>query len=442
MMSCTVIVGTQFGDEGKGKIVDYCSDNVDIIVRYNGGANAGHTVVIGNAKFAFRLLPSGVLRSDKTVILGHGMVIDPETLLSEITSLREREITPAKIIVSDRAHIVFPYHKVQDELEETLKNSLRAGTTKRGIGPCYSDKVGRFGVRVCDLLDEKALSEKLNTFIPIKEKIFSAYGAKPNLEYQTLLAKYLTYGQKLRPYIDNALYRVYHAIQNNKQILLEGAQGTLLDIDYGVYPYGTSSNAVSGGACTGAGIPPNQITHIIGVVKAYTSRVGEGPFPTEICGVLGEQIRERGKEYGTVTKRPRRCGWLDLIMVKYSIMVNGVTSLALTKLDVLSGLDKLRVCTAYEYKGKILHQFPANTHILTESKPVYTTLPGWNDISKTEWTNYIQSGYTSLPSKVKQYINFIETQTDMQVDILSVGPERELTMQRDSRRNANARNTI
>lgn len=442
MMSCTVIVGTQFGDEGKGKIVDYYSDNVDIIVRYNGGANAGHTVVIGDKKFAFRLLPSGVLRSDKTVILGHGMAIDPDVLLSEISALRERQVTPARIIVSDRAHLVFPYHKVQDGLEETLKNSLRAGTTKRGIGPCYSDKVGRFGVRVCDLLDEKVLSEKLNTFLPLKEKLFSAYGSKTNLEHQTLLAKYLTYGQRLSPYIDNALHTVYCAIQNHKQILLEGAQGTLLDIDYGVYPYGTSSNAVSGGACTGAGIPPNQINRIIGVVKAYTSRVGEGPFPTEIHGPLGELIRERGGEYGTVTKRPRRCGWLDLVMVNYSIRVNGVTSLALTKLDVLSGFKTLQVCTGYEYQGKVIQQFPANTHILAESTPIYTELLGWDDITKTEWTEYIETGYDSVSPNIKQYINFIEAQTNVHVDILSVGPERELTMQRDSRRNANADNTI
>lgn len=441
-MSCTVVVGTQFGDEGKGKIVDYYSDNVDIIVRYNGGANAGHTVVIGNEKFAFRLLPSGVLRSDKTVILGHGMAIDPEVLLSEIATLQERQVTPAQIIVSDRAHLVFPYHKVQDGLEETLKDSLRAGTTKRGIGPCYSDKVGRFGVRVCDLLDEKVLSEKLNTFIPLKVKLFTAYGSETSLKHQAILAKYLSYGQQLSPYIDNALHAVYCAIQNKKKILLEGAQGTLLDIDYGIYPYGTSSNAVSGGACTGAGIPPNKINEIIGVVKAYTSRVGEGPFPTEIHGPLGEMIRERGGEYGTVTKRPRRCGWLDLVMVNYSIRVNGVTSLALTKVDVLSGLEKLLVCTAYEYQGKITQQFPANTHILAECKPIFTQLPGWSEVTKTEWAKYVERGYDNLPARIKQYVNFIETQTNVQVDILSVGPERELTMQRDSRRNANADCTV
>ncbi len=437
-MSCTVVVGTQFGDEGKGKIVDYYSNNMDIIVRYNGGANAGHTVVIGDEKYAFRLLPSGVLRKDKTVILGHGMAIDPETLLSEITALREREITPAKIVVSDRAHVVFPYHKEQDGLEETLKGSLRAGTTKRGIGPCYSDKVGRFGVRICDILDEEVLTEKLRTFIPIKEKLFAAYGAEVNLDHQTLLAKYLKYGQQLRSYIDDAIQVLHYALQHNKQILLEGAQGTLLDIDYGVYPYGTSSNAVSGGACTGAGIPPNRITRIIGVVKAYTSRVGEGPFPTEISGPLSEQIRERGGEYGTVTNRPRRCGWLDLVIVNYSIKVNGVTSIALTKLDVLSGLDKLRLCTAYEYKGKILHQFPANTQILSKCKPVYVELPGWDEISRSGWVTYVQTGFTSLPPKIKQYICFIETHTDVPVNTLSVGPERELTMQRDSRRNADA----
>ena len=430
-MSCIVIVGTQFGDEGKGKVVDYYSRDADIVVRYNGGANAGHTVIVGNEKFAFRLLPSGVLRSEKTVVIGNGVVIDPELLLAEINDLKRRGITPAKIHVSDRAHIVMPYHKRLDGIEEEFKGRLRAGTTKRGIGPCYSDKVARFGIRVCDLLDERALNEKLDAFLPIKERVFAAYDQDVTLSKAKLRETCLEYGANLAPYATDTITLLSEATRNHKRILLEGAQGTHLDIDYGIYPFGTSSNAVSGGACTGSGIPPTQIDRVIGVVKAYTSRVGEGPFPTELKGRIDEYLRERGGEYGTVTKRPRRCGWLDMVMVNYAIRVNGVSSIALTKMDVLSGLKNVKICVAYEHAGEELRDFPANMRILSECSPIYEEVEGWNDCSRQDWLTLVKNGYDSLPRACRRFIEYIEERTAVPVNLISVGPERNLSILRN-----------
>jgi len=429
-MPCIVIVGTQFGDEGKGKIVDYFGEDMDIIVRYNGGANAGHTVVIGENKFAFRLLPSGVLWNEKTVIIGNGVVIDPKVLLSEINNLESRGVPKAQIIISDRAHIVMPYHKLMDSVEEKYKGNFRAGTTKRGIGPCYSDKIARFGIRVCDLLDEKVLNNKLDTFIPLKKRLFTAYGEKVTLIKEDLKKDYLEYGMKISPYVRDTVKFLNEAIIKGKNILLEGAQGTHLDIDYGIYPFGTSSNAVSGGACTGSGIPPTSITQVIGVVKGYTSRVGTGPFPTELDDSIGKQIRIKGNEYGTVTGRPRRCGWLDMVMLNYSIRVNGISSLALTKVDVLSGFKQINICIAYEYNGHKLKDFPANMRILSECKPIYQTLKGWKDCSKSEWSNFTNKGYEALPNQLKQYIAYIEEEARVPIKVLSFGPERRFTMKK------------
>lgn len=430
-MSCTVIVGTQFGDEGKGKVVDYYGQDADIVVRYNGGANAGHTVIVGTERFAFRLLPSGVLRPDKTVVIGHGVVIDPDLFLTEIAELRQRGVTPATIYVSDRAHVVMPYHKALDGIEETLKGSLRAGTTRRGIGPCYSDKVARFGIRVCDLLDEEVLQAKLDAFLPLKERVFAAYGEAVKLPLKPLKATCLRLGAQLAPYVTDTITFLQDALRQQKRILLEGAQGTHLDIDYGIYPYGTSSNAVAGGACTGTGIPPSRITQVIGVVKAYTSRVGEGPFPTELEGQLGEYLRERGGEYGTVTQRPRRCGWLDLVMVNYALRVNGVTSIALTKLDVLSGLDVVKVGVAYDHQGQEVTAFPANMRVLAECQPVYETLEGWGEMARTTWRRVVDEGYEALPRACRRFIEFIEEATGVPIRLISVGPERALTLRRD-----------
>lgn len=429
-MPCTVIVGTQFGDEGKGKIVDYYSGDMDIIVRYNGGANAGHTVVVGEERFAFRLLPSGVLRRDKTVVIGNGVVVDPEVFFSEVETLKTRGVTPAKIFVSDRAHVVMPYHKMMDEAQERLKGHLRAGSTRRGIGPCYSDKVARFGIRVCDLLDEEVLSEKLDIFVPLQERLLAAYGEEVRLSKEGLRRQCLEHGAKLSPYVTDTSKLLNEALLDGKKILLEGAQGAHLDIDWGIYPFGTSSNTVSGGACTGSGIPPTRIDRVVGVVKAYTSRVGEGPFPTELRDSIGGRLQERGGEYGTVTGRPRRCGWLDLVMLSHSIRVNGVSALALTKIDVLSGLEEVKVCTAYEHNGRELRDFPANMRVLSECRPVYETLRGWDDIPRKDWLSLSEKSYASLPRNLRRYVEYIEEATETPVSLVSFGPERALTIER------------
>ncbi|MCJ7632284.1 adenylosuccinate synthase [Candidatus Bathyarchaeota archaeon] len=433
-MPCTVVVGTQFGDEGKGKVVDYYSENMNIVVRYNGGANAGHTVVVGKEEFAFQLLPSGILRKDKTVIIGNGVVFEPEVFFEEIKNLKKREITPAQIYISDRAHVVMPYHKIMDEAQEQLKGNLRAGSTRRGIGPCYSDKVARFGIRICDLLDENVLSEKLDIFVPLQEKLLAAYGKDVKLSKEDLKKQYLEYGARLRQYVTDTSKLLNDAILKEERILLEGAQGTHLDIDWGIYPFGTSSNAVSGGACTGSGIPPTKISHIIGLVKAYTSRVGEGPFPTELKDNVGHYLRENGGEYGTVTHRPRRVGWLDMVMVNYSIRINGVSAIALTKIDVLSGLKQLKVCTAYKYGEKELRNFPANMRVLSECEPVYESLDGWKEYPKQKWFSFAKKGYDSLPKNLRHYIEYVEEITKTPVSLVSFGPERELTIENHSKR--------
>jgi len=423
-----VIVGTQFGDEGKGKIVDYYSSHMDIIVRYNGGANAGHTVVVDGEEFAFQLLPSGILRKDKTVIIGNGVVIDPEIFFTEIENLKMRGIIPAQILISDRTHVIMPYHKIMDEVQESFKGVLRAGSTRKGIGPCYSDKVARFGIRVCDLLDEKVFDEKLDLFLPLQERILAAYGKEVKFSKNKIRQQYLEYGTRLSPYVADVSKVLFNALRDEKKILLEGAQGTHLDIDWGVYPFGTSSNAVAGGACTGSGIPPTKINHVLGIVKAYTSRVGEGPFPTELKDSVGTFLRERGGEYGTVTRRPRRCGWLDLVMLDYAIRVNDVSAIALTKIDVLSGLDQIKVCTAYEYNGKEIKDFPANMRLLSECKPIFDTLKGWGECSKHDWLSFLKIGYDSMPRNLRNYIDYIEKQTGIPVSLISFGPDRALTM--------------
>ncbi|MFH0748960.1 MAG: adenylosuccinate synthase [Candidatus Bathyarchaeota archaeon] len=431
-MPCTVIVGTQFGDEGKGKVVDYYSGDMDIIIRYNGGANAGHTVVIGKEEFTFQLLPSGVLRKDKTVIIGNGVVLEPELLLSEIEHLKSRGVIPAKIFISDRTHVVLPYHKMMDEAQERFKGNLRAGSTKRGIGPSYSDKVARFGIRICDLLDEKVLSEKLDIFVPLQKKLLAAYGENVEFSIIDLKKQCLRNGENLRPYVTDTLPLLHQALLNEKKILLEGAQGTHLDIDWGIYPFGTSSNAVSGGACTGSGIPPTKIDRVIGIVKAYTSRVGEGPFPTELEDEVGNYLRNKGGEYGTVTHRPRRIGWLDVVMLNYSVRVNGVSAIALTKVDVLSGLEKIKVCMSYKYGDKEVVDFPANMNVLSECQPIYETLDGWDDCSKAKWSSFAEKGYDSLPKNLRSYVEYIEEVTKVPVNLISFGPERALTIERST----------
>ena len=418
----SVIIGSQWGDEGKGKITDYYAGNADFIVRFQGGNNAGHTVVVKDKEFKFRLIPSGAV-SGKKVIIGNGTVVDPEILLEEITELEQRGI-PVNLHLSERAHVIMPYHKLQDALEEKLKGKLKAGTTMKGIGPCYQDKVGRFGIRFVDLIDKEVFKEKLDMFMPMKQILFQAYNEPFNLNTNEVFEVYNGYAEKLEKYVADTSLVIDTAVKEGKNILMEGAQGTHLGIDHGIYPYGTSSNCVAGAACTGAGVSPLLIREVLGIVKAYTTRVGTGPVPTELTDETGDYLRKRGGEYGTVTGRPRRCGWLDLVLLRYSHRVNGFTGIALTKLDVLNGLDTLQVCTHYEYRGQKVYDFPASMKKLAECTPVYTEFPGW-DFDPEE---VVKKGYKSLPETAQTYIKFISEHLHIPVYVVSVGPARDQTL--------------
>jgi len=423
-MSGTMILGSQWGDEGKGKITDYFAEKSDLIVRFQGGTNAGHTIVVKDEKFKFHLLPSGVLHPEKKSIIGNGVVVDPKVLIDEIESLREKNNSP-NLFISERANVIMPYHKMMDAAEEKLRGK-KIGTTKRGIGPCYSDKISRYGIRMIDLTDEKTLKEKLRNIIPIKQKIFQAFGEDTVISNDEILKEYLEYGKKLKKYIADTSLIIAQAFDDKKNVLLEGAQGTQLDIDHGTYPYTTSSSTVAGGGCTGSGISPLKIKEIIGVVKAYTTRVGEGPLPTELKDETGKYIRDRGGEYGTTTGRPRRCGWLDMVVVNYACRLNGFTSLAVTKIDVLSGIKKLKICKAYKYNDKIIKDFPADTKILEKCIPVYEEFNGWEE---KNWKEVVKKGYNALPDNMKKYLDFISSSSKVPISIISLGPGREETIE-------------
>lgn len=426
-MGSVTVVGTQWGDEGKGKVTDYYAEKADYIVRFQGGNNAGHTIVFDGKKFKLHLIPSGIFRSDKTAAIGNGVVVDPKVLLDEIKELNERDIETDNLLLSDRANLIMPYHRVMDGVEEKMKGNLAAGTTKRGIGPCYSDKVARFGIRVADLYNPEALRNKLETVVPMKNKIFKAYGEAHEFDVDEIFAEYIEYGKKLKKYVTDVSIELDEALNEGKEVLFEGAQGTHIDIDHGVYPYTTSSHTISGGACIGTGLGPKKMDEIIGVIKAYTSRVGTGPFPAELEGEIGDHIREKGGEYGTTTGRPRRCGWLDMVMVRFSTRVNSLTGLAVTNLDVLEGLDEIKVCTHYEYGGEKIHHFPADIEALYEYKPVYKTFKGWKE---QDWSNIVEKGYEALPGSMKEYLNFIEEETGVPVKLVSVGPDRSQTIEK------------
>ena len=426
-MTVKVVVGTQFGDEGKGKIVDLLASDFDVVARFNGGANAGHTVVVEGERFAFRLLPSGGVRG-KQVAIGNGVVVDPDILLEEIREIEDRTGREVRLWLSDRAHIVMPYHKVLDGAEKALKGDLSSGSTKKGIGPCYGDKVTRVGLRAGDLIDQEILRSKVDTYYPLKKRMLGAFGLEMGMSRDELLSWCEEKGENLRKFITDTSVMLNQAIDEGKDVLLEGAQGTLLDIDHGVYPYGTSSNPTTGGASTGTGIPGTRIDGVVGIVKGYTSRVGEGPFPTEIGGPTEEEIREKGGEYGTVTKRPRRCGWLDLVMVGYSVRINGVTEVALTKLDVLGGQPEVKVCVAYEHNGNELRNFPGNLGVLSRCKPVYESLPGWEDLSKESWEEACRKGFDELPSELVDYVGYVEKFLGARVGIISLGQDRAATL--------------
>ncbi|MFH1083069.1 MAG: adenylosuccinate synthase [Pseudomonadota bacterium] len=419
-----VVVGTQWGDEGKGKVVDLLTARSDLVVRFQGGNNAGHTLVVDGKQFIFHIIPSGILYEDKKCLIGNGLVVDPGVLLDEIAKLKAAGISvgPERLSLSDKAHIIMPYHKAIDLAREAAKGKAKLGTTGRGIGPCYEDKVARIGVRAVDLTDPEVLEEKVR--INLKEKNFfleKFLGAEP-LDAQPILDSYLAMGEKLGPFITDVSVELDEALKNQKNILFEGAQGTHLDIDHGTFPYVTSSNPVAGSACAGAGIGPKQLHHVVGIVKAYTTRVGAGPFVTELEDETGDYIQERGKEFGATTGRRRRCGWLDLVVVGDSVRLNGLDSLAITKLDILTGLKSLKICVGYEIDGKKVRQRPTSLKRMAAAIPVYEEMPGWqDDISGAKEIG-------QLPEAARAYINAIETITGVPVSIVSVGPGRNETI--------------
>jgi adenylosuccinate synthase len=418
----TVIVGAQWGDEGKGKIIDIMSAKVDCIVRYQGGSNAGHTVVVDGKTFIFHLIPSGILHSGKVCCIGNGVTIDPESLLQEIDDLKLARIsTKNRLKISSLAHVIMPYHKVLDKLRES-KRSHRIGTTGRGIGPCYADKVNRCGIRMIDLLNPAVFKEKLRDNLVEKNEIFRKVYGHEEYRLEQIYQAYLDFGARLKSYICDTSVYLSHACDAKKDILFEGAQGTFLDIDFGTYPFVTSSSATSGGSCIGTGVPPTKIDKVIGVAKAYTTRVGEGPFPTEFEPDFNDIVRNKGKEFGATTGRPRRCGWFDSVMVKQAIRLNGIGALALTKIDVLSGIQKIQVATAYKYKGKIFKDFPGDYDVLCKSVPVYKELKGWSEtINKT-------NTYSKLPRACQGYISYLSDVCCAKISIVSIGSGREDTL--------------
>ncbi|NPV50800.1 MAG: adenylosuccinate synthase [Candidatus Methanofastidiosum sp.] len=415
------IIGSQWGDEGKGKVTDIFAENSDIVVRFQGGNNAGHTIVVGDKTYKFHLMPSGAVHR-KSLVLGNGVVVDPKVLIEEIEKLKKDGFNP-DISISDRANIIMPYHRILDGIEETMKGAHAAGTTRKGIGPCYSDKISRFGIRFSDLLDLEVFREKLNLIVPIKQKIFDAFGEDLNLDIEAIYDEYVSYRGYLKNYVKDTSVFLNKAYDEGKNVLMEGAQGTHLDIDHGIYPFTTSSNTNSGGICTGSGVSPNKIDRIVGITKAYTSRVGEGPFPTELLDKEGDLLREKGREFGTTTGRPRRCGWLDLVLVKYSCLLNNFSGLAITKIDVLTGMKKLKICYAYDYKGKTLYDFPSNMRILSQCKPLYAEFDGWEDF---DWSKIKDA--KSLPKEIKTYTQYIEEQTKTPICMISYGPKRNETL--------------
>ena len=424
-----VIIGAQWGDEGKGKITDYFARQVDYIVRFQGGNNAGHTIKANGELFKLHLLPSGVLYKDKKIVIGNGLVVDPKVLLTELAELKERG-KEVNLILSDRAHIIFPYHILMDGIVDDAKKELASGSTKRGIGPCYADKINRIGIRVADLMNFEIFKKKFAQAFEYNFNILTkVYNVDPEkLNKEEIFKEYTEYADKLRQYIGDASLELNQAIDQGKKVLFEGAQGVSLGIDHGVYPHGTSSNTVSGGACTGAGVGPNKIDKIVGIVKAYLSRVGNGPVPSEDTGKEGDDLRERGAEYGTTTGRPRRCGWLDLVQLKYSVRVCGMTSLAITKLDILGGIKKIPICVKYKYQDTYLEEVPADLGVFNKCEPVYEYLDGWDDLSREELEKIVEQGYDALPANMKKYLDKIESTLQVPIELISFGPERKMTI--------------
>ncbi|GJQ58078.1 MAG: adenylosuccinate synthase [Candidatus Scalindua sp. AMX11] len=424
-MSNTCIIGLQWGDEGKGKIIDVLANEYDIIARYQGGGNAGHTLVINSEKFVFHLIPSGILHAGKKCVIGNGVVIDPCLLLEEIAGLNKRDTGEiGNLFISDRAHIVFPYHKKLDLLIEKQKGDLMIGTTGRGIGPCYTDKIARTGIRVTELYHKEYFKDKLKKNIEEKNRLFvNVYNAEPT-SWEEVYKEYSDYAERLRPYVCDTLELMANAARDNEKILFEGAQGTLLDVDFGTYPFATSSNTGASGALSGLGVPPHRVHKVFGVMKAYSTRVGSGPFPTEIEGEEGDQIRAKGGEYGATTGRSRRCGWFDGVATRHSVRINGVDSAVITKLDVLDDRETLKICTGYRSGNKVYENFPADLNILSDCEPVYEELPGW--MADTSQVREVRG----LPQNAVHYIQTIERYLGLKIEMISVGPERSQIMRR------------
>lgn len=419
-MSTVVIVGAQWGDEGKGKIVDFLTEKAAVVARYQGGHNAGHTVVINNEKYILHLIPSGILHKGKKCIIGNGVVIAPDALISEIDGLKKRGIdTDGNLLISKNAHVIMPYHTAIEKENENKKGNKKIGTTGRGIGPSYTDKVARHGIRMMELLTPNVFKEKLSANLSTINFLLENFYKTAPLKADAIYDEYMRYAERLSRYIADTDVIINNKIDSGENVLFEGAQGTLLDIDHGTYPFVTSSNTIAGGACTGLGVGPTKINRVLGIVKAYTTRVGEGPFPTELKDELGESIRQKGGEFGATTGRPRRCGWLDIVILKYAIRINGLTGIALTKMDILDGMDKLKICVGYKYNGKLYEEFPKEAEILENCEPVYEEVEGWK-----ESTLGIRD-LDNLPENARQYIKKIEEMLKAEAQIISTGQKRD-----------------
>ena len=417
-----VVVGAQWGDEGKGKVVDYLAQSFDYTARYAGGHNAGHTVIFDNQRFVLQLIPSGILRPGKKAVIGAGTVVDPAALVVELENLKRSNIdVRGRLFLSDRAHLIFPYHREMDKAAETARGTAKIGTTSRGIGPAYEDKMARRGIRVIDLLAPERFAEKLERVIAEKDAISRAAYGHP-LDTTGLLEQYLEIAAHIRGLVTDTCVLLNKALDNGESVLFEGAQGTMLDIDHGTYPYVTSSNATSGGVATGLGVAPTRIQGVVGVTKAYTTRVGSGPFPTEMPDLDAQAVRERGNEFGAVTGRPRRCGWLDLVVLNYAKMLSGIDTLVVTKMDVFDAQPEIKICTAYTHKGKTITEIPADVETMSELEPVYTTLPGW--MAPTPGIKNVKD----LPEAARNYLKFISERMDVEIGMVSTGPERDATI--------------
>lgn len=420
-MSSVVVVGTQWGDEGKGKITDFLSENAEVIARYQGGNNAGHTIKFDGETYKLHLIPSGIFYKDKTSVIGNGMVVDPKALVKELKYLHDRGVTTDNLRISNRAHVILPYHLKLDEVEEERKGANKIGTTKKGIGPAYMDKAARVGIRISDLLERDTFEEKLTRALQEKNRLLEKFYEVEGFTVEEILDEYYEYGQQFKKYVVDTSVVLNDALDEGRRVLFEGAQGVMLDIDQGTYPFVTSSNPVAGGVTIGSGVGPTKINHVVGVSKAYTTRVGDGPFPTELNNEIGDKIREVGREYGTTTGRPRRVGWFDSVVVRHARRVSGLTDLSLNSIDVLTGIEKLKICVAYKYKGETINEYPASLKVLAECEPVYEELPGW-----TEDITSVRT-LSELPENARHYIERISQLTGIPLSIFSVGPDRAQT---------------